>query len=340
MDVSSELPELRRRAGLSTWRVWYRAQWQASWDELQARFPRKCPPFESLFPPTADEAREMQLGRCMRLLPHDNDGGGFFVAVFEKIAEHAPEAGVLPPDEPEICVTESSAMLPEALTAKAKPTEPKGSRQSRNPDWLCPACGGLTFGAKLVCFKCGADKPAATADAATAAATTATAAVKEQAVAAEASGADATEGAAAEGAAVEGAAAEDAPAEGAAEAEAQAARGLQVLHACGGATRASAVAAAAANKFAPLYVPSAELLASVASFSKPDPDPNPNPNPSPDPHPHPHPNPNPNQVASFYGLGPSFPLHRLLVRSMQGLTLVLVAEEVLELLYPAPPPEP
>ena len=75
VDVSSELPELRRRAGLSTWRVWYRAQWQASWDELQARFPRKCPPFESLFPPTADEAREMQLGRCMRLLPHDNDGG-------------------------------------------------------------------------------------------------------------------------------------------------------------------------------------------------------------------------------------------------------------------------
>ena len=223
---------------------------------------------------------------------------------------------MLPPDEPEICVTESSAMLPEALTAKvrylvitptvlpearrlclstltltltltltsqAKPTEPKGSRQSRSPDWLCPACGGLTFGAKLVCFKCGADKPAATADAATAAATTATAAVKEQAVAAEASGADAAEGAAAEGAAVEGAAAEGAPAEGAAEAEAQAARGLQVLHACGGATRAGAVAAAAANKFAPLYVPSAELLASVASFS--------NPNPNPDPNPHPHPNP-------------------------------------------------
>ena len=75
VDVSSELPELRRRAGLSTWRVWYRAQWQASWDELQARFPRKCPPFESLFPPTAEEAREMHLERCMRLLPHDNDGG-------------------------------------------------------------------------------------------------------------------------------------------------------------------------------------------------------------------------------------------------------------------------
>ena len=27
---------------------------------------------------------------------------------------------MLPPDEPEICVTESSAMLPEALTAKVR----------------------------------------------------------------------------------------------------------------------------------------------------------------------------------------------------------------------------
>ena len=43
------------------------------------------------------------------------------MAVFEKRAEHAAEAGVLPPDEPEICVTESSVMLPEALTAKAQP---------------------------------------------------------------------------------------------------------------------------------------------------------------------------------------------------------------------------
>ena len=100
VDVSSELPELHRRPGLSTWRVWYRAQWQASWEELQARFPRKCPPFESLFPPTAEEAREMHLERCLRLLPHHNDGGGFFVAVFEKLAEHAAEAGVPPTDEP------------------------------------------------------------------------------------------------------------------------------------------------------------------------------------------------------------------------------------------------
>ena len=42
----------------------------------------------------------MHLERCLRLLPHHNDGGGFFVAVFEKLAEHAAEAGVPPTDEP------------------------------------------------------------------------------------------------------------------------------------------------------------------------------------------------------------------------------------------------
>ena len=67
-----------------------------------------------------------------------------------------------------------------------------------------------------------------------------------------------------------------------------------MLHAVGGATAERAAAAAAANKFAPLYVPSAELLAGVARF---------------------------------FGLAPSFPLHRLLARSMGALSLVLVAEE-------------
>ena len=145
---------------------------------------------------------------------------------------------MLPPDEPEICVTESSAMLPEALTAKAQPgAEPKGKAGGKADS---PSNqGGLAV----------AEGAAAAEGAAT----------MEGAVAATDGAAAATEGAAA---ATEGAAAM----EGAAAEEAQAALGMQVLHAHGGATRARAVAAAAANKFAPLYLPSAELLASVASF--------------------------------------------------------------------------
>ena len=38
-----------------------------------------------LFPPSAEAAAQMGLAKCMRLLPHDHDGGGFFIAVIEKV---------------------------------------------------------------------------------------------------------------------------------------------------------------------------------------------------------------------------------------------------------------
>ena len=41
---------------------------------------------ESCFPPTAEEAERFHLERCMRCLPHDMDTGGFFVALFKKVA--------------------------------------------------------------------------------------------------------------------------------------------------------------------------------------------------------------------------------------------------------------
>uniref|UniRef100_A0A7S2NS15 SAM-dependent MTase RsmB/NOP-type domain-containing protein n=1 Tax=Leptocylindrus danicus TaxID=163516 RepID=A0A7S2NS15_9STRA len=40
----------------------------------------------SMFPPTEDEISKFHLDYCMRVHPHDNDTGGFFVAVFEKCA--------------------------------------------------------------------------------------------------------------------------------------------------------------------------------------------------------------------------------------------------------------
>ena len=273
VDVSSELPLLRRRKGLRSWRVWYHAAWHESWPEMEARFPRKCPPFESLFPPSEAEAEAMQLERCVRLLPQDNDGGGFFVAVLEKLQPHAAEAGALPDDEPECIVTEGSTMLPEQLTAKAKPAA-----------------------------------ATATATAAIAGTATATAAIEVEAEAAPAATGRTEEGAraptAADGEAAEATAekAEAAEAEKA-EAEAEAAgsaAAVQVLHAVGGATVGNAAAAAAANKFAPLYVPQGGLL---------------------------------RELVAFYGLDDAFPLRRLVARS-QGDTsaLVLVADEVLAVL--------
>lgn len=38
----------------------------------------------SFFPPSEDKAKALKLERCMRMLPQDQDTGGFFVAVLVK----------------------------------------------------------------------------------------------------------------------------------------------------------------------------------------------------------------------------------------------------------------
>ena len=40
---------------------------------------------ESMFPDAASDA--LPLERCMRILPHHGDTGGFFIGVLEKVAE-------------------------------------------------------------------------------------------------------------------------------------------------------------------------------------------------------------------------------------------------------------
>ena len=143
VDVSDRLPTLKRRPGLQSWQVWHRGQFHGSWKSVQQRFWEGCPQIESLFPPRPDEVAaagfarteesggrggdetmkrggddggvdELHLERCIRLLPHDNDSSGFFVAVFRKRAEHPEGAGVLDPDSPaaaEVCVPDGLAAL-------------------------------------------------------------------------------------------------------------------------------------------------------------------------------------------------------------------------------------
>lgn len=38
----------------------------------------------SMFPPSAEEAEKMNLHHSMRILPHDQNSGGFFVALLKK----------------------------------------------------------------------------------------------------------------------------------------------------------------------------------------------------------------------------------------------------------------
>ena len=96
------LPRLRRRSGLSTWRVAdhievghappgeeeeeeeeeVRLRWHASYEAaVAAGMPHATP---TLWPPPHSRAAAMHLDRCSRLLPHDQDTGGFFVALLRK----------------------------------------------------------------------------------------------------------------------------------------------------------------------------------------------------------------------------------------------------------------
>jgi len=88
-DVSNELPGLKRKPGLKTWKVMTKdKQWINSLEDIKE--PRQRAKYsQSIFPPPNVE--EYPLERCLRIYPHAQDTGGFFVAVFEKVS---PMTGV------------------------------------------------------------------------------------------------------------------------------------------------------------------------------------------------------------------------------------------------------
>jgi hypothetical protein len=67
----------------------------------------------SMRPPTAEEARLMQLQRCHRVLPQDNDTGGFFVAVLHLLPDHSPT-----PPEYQACAVEEASLTGEGKKKK------------------------------------------------------------------------------------------------------------------------------------------------------------------------------------------------------------------------------
>ncbi|CAK9228381.1 unnamed protein product [Sphagnum troendelagicum] len=107
LDVSSELPELKRRPGMMSWKIRDRKRWLCSASQVNRHRAGVVVP--SMFPSgngwdssDADEKNEgpdeteseegppeiatLPLERSMRILPHDQDTGGFFIAVFQKIS--------------------------------------------------------------------------------------------------------------------------------------------------------------------------------------------------------------------------------------------------------------
>lgn len=83
VDVSNSLRGLRYIPGLTSWKVMGKGgDWLEWGDDKDMKLPR--PLVVSMFPPSVGEAQLLGLDKCVRILPHHQDTGGFFVAVLEK----------------------------------------------------------------------------------------------------------------------------------------------------------------------------------------------------------------------------------------------------------------
>uniref|UniRef100_A0A8C0IJ27 tRNA (cytosine(34)-C(5))-methyltransferase n=1 Tax=Bubo bubo TaxID=30461 RepID=A0A8C0IJ27_BUBBB len=83
-DVSSELPGLKRMPGITKWKVMLKdGQWFEDWKDVPSNRQTQIRP--TMFPVKDEEKLQaMNLERCLRILPHHQNTGGFFVAVLIK----------------------------------------------------------------------------------------------------------------------------------------------------------------------------------------------------------------------------------------------------------------
>ena len=86
IDCSTELPGLIRSPGLTDWSIMSRGgQIYESWAEAEGLEPEGTKIVPGMFPPEKEE--DIPLQHCMRVYPHQQDTGGFFIAVIEKLKE-------------------------------------------------------------------------------------------------------------------------------------------------------------------------------------------------------------------------------------------------------------
>lgn len=85
IDCSDRLPSLKRSPGLTDWSIMSKnGSMYESWAEARSREPDDSKIMPGMFPPEAQE--NIPLKHCMRVYPHQQDTGGFFIAVLEKLS--------------------------------------------------------------------------------------------------------------------------------------------------------------------------------------------------------------------------------------------------------------
>jgi len=103
--VRDKLPGLVTAPGLSYWKVMSKElQVFESLDQVPDKYRTQVKDY--LFPPTKEDAAKYNLDRCFRVLPHQQNTGGFFVAVLQKVSllpwEKPVPEDPLPPDESKV----------------------------------------------------------------------------------------------------------------------------------------------------------------------------------------------------------------------------------------------
>merc|ERR550532_269877 len=101
VDASNELPGLIREQGIKTWAVYsddktiFRSF--EEYKEKKKDLPDNLRLQPTLFPSTREVADEFHLERCLRILPHKQNTGGFFVAVIEKLVNFSKRQRIQEP---------------------------------------------------------------------------------------------------------------------------------------------------------------------------------------------------------------------------------------------------
>lgn len=131
VDARDKLPTLKTQPGLYTWNVMSKAgEIYNTVEEVQADSKSINLLRPAMFPPTPEVAKQLCLEKCMRILPHFQNTGGFFVAVIrKKEAEPKVDSSV----KPEQVIIESVEMPNETSDQSHTPPEADESRMMKAP---------------------------------------------------------------------------------------------------------------------------------------------------------------------------------------------------------------
>ncbi|KAG0158615.1 hypothetical protein PDIDSM_6130 [Penicillium digitatum] len=136
IDCSQELPRLKRASGLKNWKVMDREgrMWN-NWQEIEDHRDQEginglARLAEGMFAPTG-EAANLPLDRCMRVYPHQQDTGGFFITVLEKTSEIKAK-----PESSNVIPKASVAALAAELDSKKNEVEGKPLEKLESLDEL------------------------------------------------------------------------------------------------------------------------------------------------------------------------------------------------------------